>query len=98
MKKLPKSYKISNPHNIPIHNQGNKKNCTSHAFASVIEYQLSEQFKERVIVDVDDLWEKQKKFGTAIEERGDSFEGLFMVVEKYGVKFSTISGKKGIFF
>ena len=95
---IPESYKTPNPYNVPIHNQGNRKNCTSHAFASVIEYKLSAKFKERVTVDVDDLWEKQKKFGTATEEKGDSFQNLFIVAAKYGVKFITKSGRKGIFF
>jgi len=55
MDKLPESYITPNPYNIPVHDQGNKNNCTSHAFALMLEYKLSEKFKERVIVDVDDL-------------------------------------------
>jgi len=92
-----KKYIIPNPYNIPVHDQGNKNNCTSHAFSSMLEYQLSEMFKERTLIDVDDLWEKQKKFGTATEE-GDRMDGPFIIAEKYGVKFKTDSGKKGIFF
>jgi hypothetical protein len=88
---------IPNPYNIPVHNQANKNNCTSHAFAAVLEYELSNLFKERVIVDVDDLWEKQKKFGTATEE-GDFTEGSFIIATKYGVKFCTEGGRKGTFF
>ena len=97
-KKLPESYEIPNPYNIPVHNQGNKNNCTSHAFASMVEYRLSAKLKERVIVDVDDLWEKQKKFGTATEEGGDFLEGPFIIATKYGVRFSTESGRRGAFF
>jgi len=88
---------IPNPYDIPAHDQGEKNNCTSHAFALGLEYQLSEIFKERTLIDVDDLWEKQKKFGTATEN-GDCLEGPFIIAEKYGVKFKTDSGKKGIFF
>ncbi|MFZ3166629.1 MAG: hypothetical protein WA130_03365 [Candidatus Methanoperedens sp.] len=94
---IPKSYEVPNPYNIPVHDQGNKNNCTSHAFSLMMEYRLSEKFKERTLVDVDDLWEKQKKFGTATEE-GDRSDGPFIIAEKYGVKFKTDSGKSGIFF
>ena len=72
---------VPNPYNIPVHNQRDKNNCTSHAFALMLEYKLSEKFKERVIVDVDDLWEKQKKFGTATEE-GDFLEDPFIIATK----------------
>ena len=94
---IPKSYEVPNPNNIPVHDQANKNNCTSHAFAAMIEYRLSEKFNERTLVDVDDLWNKQRKFGTATEE-GDSSEGPFIMAKKYGVKFKTDSGKSGIFF
>jgi len=97
MKKLPESYRVPNPYNVPIHNQENKNNCISHAFAIMLEYKLSAMFKELVIIDVDDLWEKQKKFGTATEE-GDFGEGPFIIATKYGVKFTTKSGKKGTYF
>ncbi|MGB8215949.1 MAG: hypothetical protein WCE94_01500 [Candidatus Methanoperedens sp.] len=95
---IPERYIIPNPYNIPVHDQGNKNNCTSHAFASMIESKLSKKFKERTLVDVDDLWNKQIKFGTATEEGGDSIKGPFIIAEKYGVKFKTDSGKRGIFF
>jgi hypothetical protein len=94
---IPKRYIIPNPYNIPIHDQGNKNNCSSHAFATMIEYLLSKEFKERTLVDVDDLWNKQRKFGTATEE-GDYIKGPFIIAKKYGVKFKTDSGKRGIFF
>lgn len=92
------SYIVPNLYNIPVHNQGNKNNCTSHAFAVMIEYKLSDKLKDRVIVDVDDLWEKQKKLGTASEEKGDLIEGPFIIATKYGVRFSTKRGRKGTFF
>jgi hypothetical protein len=95
---IPKSKPIYNPYNIPVHDQKNKKNCTSHAFALIMEYQLSEKFKERCLVDVDDLWEKQKKFGTATEENGDLLRGPIIIAMNYGVNFTTDSGKRGIFF
>lgn len=98
MRHIPNSYIIPNPYNISIHNQGNKNNCTSHAFASMMEYYLSNKLKEKVAVDVNDLWEKQKKFGTATEESGDSLEGPFIISAKYGVKFSTENGKRGTCF
>ncbi|MDO8668866.1 MAG: hypothetical protein Q7K65_01055 [Candidatus Buchananbacteria bacterium] len=91
------SYIIPNPYNIPVHDQGNKNSCTSHGFALMLEYQLSNKFKERTLIDVNDLWKKQKKYGTATEN-GDYIEGPFIIAEKYGVKFKTDSGKKGIFF
>jgi len=97
-KKVPESYIVPNPHNLPVHNQGNKNNCTSHAFASMMEYHLSDKLKERTLIDVDDLWEKQKKFGTATEERGDFLEGPFIIATKYGIRFSTESGRRGTFF
>ena len=95
---LPDSYTIPNPHNIPVHDQGNKMNCTSHAYASLVEYKLSDYFKERTLVDVDDLWEKQKKFGTASEESGDRLDGPFTIGEEYGIRFKTDSGRKGIYY
>lgn len=90
-------YRIPNPYNIPVHNQGDKNNCTSHAFALGLEYQLSNRFEERTLINVDDLWRKQKRFGTATE-KGDFQDGPFIIAEKYGVKFKSDSGKKGIFF
>ncbi len=100
MEYIPKHTKFTlrNPYNIPVHNQGNKNNCTSHSFAAMMEYQLSDKFKERTLVDVDDLWEKQKKFGTAVEELGDTLEGPWIIAEKYGIKFTTESGKQGVYF
>lgn len=92
---FPKEYTIPNPYNIPVHDQGNKNSCTAHAFALMMEYQLSDYFKERTLVDVDDLWEKQKKFGTASEEKGDLPDGPFKIAAKYGVRFKTDSGKTG---
>jgi hypothetical protein len=93
---FPEEFTIFNTYNIPIHDQGNKNNCTSHAFATVWEYKLSEYFKEQVLIDVDDLWEKQLKYGTATEE-GDSFQDVFKIAIEYGMLFKTSSGKKGIF-
>jgi hypothetical protein len=87
MDRIPKSYKNLNLYNIPIHDQGNKKNCTSHAFVGMMEYKLSDKFKERVIIDVDNLWEKQKKFGTATEKKGDFLEGSFIIAKKYQKAF-----------
>lgn len=98
MGKLPESYEVPNSYNLPVHNQGNKNNCTSHAFASMLEYHLSDKLKERTLVDVDDLWEKQKKFGTATEEGGDFLDGPIIIATKYGVRFITESGKRGIVF
>ena len=96
--KFPDSYEIPNPYNIPIHDQKDKMNCTSHAFASMMEYNLSDHFKERTLIDVDDLWEKQKKYGTATENGGDVLEGPCKIAIKYGVKFRTDSGKTGTVF
>lgn len=93
-----KNYRVRNPYNIPVHDQGNKNSCTAHAFALMMEYQLSEHFKERTLVDVDDLWEKQKKFGTASEERGDLPDGPYKIATKYGFRFRTDSGKTGTVF
>lgn len=97
MRELPKSYIIPNPYNIPVHDQGNKNNCTSHAFALAIEYQLSNKLGEKVIVDVDDLWEKQRKFGTATDA-GDRIDGPFIIATKYGVRFDTENGRRGTIF
>jgi hypothetical protein len=89
---------VPNPYNLPVHNQGCKNNCTTHAYAASIEYILSRTLKERVAVDVDDLWEKQKKFGTATEQGGDTLSDSLMIAETYGVKFETESGKKGVYY
>lgn len=35
---LPKEFIIPNAYNIPVNNQENKSNCTSHAFATMWEY------------------------------------------------------------
>lgn len=94
---LPDDYEVENPYKIPVHDQGDKNNCTSHTFALMMEYHLSEYFKERTLIDVDDLWEKQKRLGTATD-RGDFLEGPFFIATKYGVKFKTDSGKTGRLF
>lgn len=94
--KFPKEFRIPNPYDIPIHDQKGKNNCTSHAFATMFEYRLSELFKEQVLIDVDDLWEKQLKYGTATEA-GDTMEGVIYIANKYGMLFKTKSGRKGIF-
>lgn len=96
--KIPESYIIPNPYNLPIHDQGNKNNCISYAFASMMEYNLSDHFKERTLIDVDDLWEKQKKYGIATAEKGDVMEGPFKIATKYGVRFKIDSGKTGTVF
>ena len=95
-KKLPKRVFIDNPYNIPIHDQKDKNNCSSHAFAAMYEYHLSAYFKERTLVDVDDLWDKQLKYGTATEH-GDTLEDVMKVADEYGVLFTTDSGKTGLF-
>jgi hypothetical protein len=94
---LPYEFEIVDPYNLPVHDQGDKNNCTSHAFAGMMEIKLSHKLKERTLIDVDDLWEKQKKFGTATED-GDFMEGPFIIATKYGVRFKTDSGRTGIFY
>ena len=96
--KFPEKFIIPNPYDIPIHDQKGKNNCTSHALATMWEYKLSAQFKEQVLIDVDDLWEKQLKYGTATEENGDTIEGAMKITNEYGMLFKTKSGKKGIFW
>ena len=96
-KQLPEKVFIDNPFNIPIHEQKDKNNCTSHAFATQLEYYLSDYFKERTLINVDDLWEKQLKYGTATEAGGDTTEGVMKIVGEYGVLFRTDSGKKGLY-
>lgn len=86
---------VPNPYNIPIHNQENKNNCTSIAFATLLEYKLSEFLKERSLIDIDDLWDKQRRLGTATEA-GDKMTGPMEMVEKYGALFRTDSGRKGL--
>lgn len=92
-----KPYIVSDPYNLPVHDQGNINNCTSHAFASLTEQMLSNHFKERTLVDVDDLWDKQKKFGTATED-GDRLDGPIFIAVKYGVRFKTDSGILGTLY
>jgi hypothetical protein len=87
----------ANPYDLPIHDQGDKNNCTSHAFASMTEDLLSRYFKERTLVDVDDLWEKQLKYGTATKA-GDRLDGPVVIGAKYGIRFKTDSGKTGTLF
>jgi hypothetical protein len=96
-KKIPDQYIVPNPYNIPIHNQGNKYNCTSHAVATLYEYKLSELLKERALIDVDDLWNNQLKYGTATEHEGDTIADAFNIANEYGMLFTTDSGKKGIY-
>jgi hypothetical protein len=62
----------------------------------MFEYKLSNVLKEQVLIDVDDLWEKQKKFGTATE-KGDTIEDAMKIADEYGMLFKTKSGVKGIF-
>lgn len=95
---LPKEFRIHNPYNVPVHDQGDKNSCTAHVFAVMLEYQLSPFFKELTLIDVDDLWEKQKRFGTASEERGDLPDGPYRMAVKCGVRFITKSRKTGTIF
>jgi hypothetical protein len=95
---LPSEYRIPNPHNIPVKNQGDTSSCTSHAFALMWEYHLSNHFNERVEIDAKDLWEKQLAYGTAHIEKGDTFTGVVFIADTYGVKFETKSGIKGFFY
>jgi len=92
---IPKTFILPNPHNIPVKNQGNSPSCTSHGLASMFERQLSNHFNELVTIDAKDLWEKQLKYGTATDQ-GDTVIGAFFVADKYGMKFETKSGIKGI--
>ena len=96
-KQLPEKLFIDNPFNIPIHDQKDKNNCTSYAFSTTLEHYLSDYFRERTLIDVDDLWEKQLKYGTATEEGGDTIEGVMKIADEYGVLFRTDSGKKGLY-
>jgi hypothetical protein len=97
-KPKPSSAEVPNPYNVPIHDQGNKNNCSTHAFASSMEHILSEMFNELTLIDVDDLWEKQKRFGTATEADGDFVDGPMIIAKRFGVKFKTASGRKGTYF
>jgi hypothetical protein len=94
--KLPETFIIPNNYDLPIHDQKDKNNCTSHSIAEMFEYKLSEYFKEQTLIDVDDLWEKQLKYGTATQD-GDTMEDAMKTADEYGMLFTTKSGKKGIF-
>jgi len=63
-----------------------------------MELLLSDMFKERTLIDVDDLWDKQKKYGTAVDANGDFIDGPIVIAKKYGLKFETASGKKGTYY
>lgn len=89
---VPDPYGLLDP---SLHIQGDKNNCTSHSFALMIEMQISNIFKERTLIDVDDLWEKQKKYGTATEGHGDFMEGPWFIASTRGVRYRTDSGKSG---
>jgi hypothetical protein len=93
---LPEKSIIPDP--SPVHDQGDKNSCTAHAYAAGIEIILSGKLKETVTVDANDLWEKQKNFGTATEDEGDTIHGPAIIAAIHGVKFETESGKKGIFY
>ena len=94
---LPREFRIPNLHNIPVKAQGDTASCTSHAFASMWEYSLSNHFNEQVAIDAKDLWEKQLAHGTATHQ-GDTFIGVAFIADKYGLKFETKSGIQGIFY
>jgi hypothetical protein len=93
---IPNKLIIPNMYNVPIHDQGAESSCTSHAVAAAVELVLSEMLGERALIDVDDLWDKQKMYGTATEN-GDSVTVAIEIASKYGLLFETESGKKGIF-
>ena len=92
-----KGYSVPNPYNLPVHDQAGKNNCTSHAIAAMAERHLSDYFKEKTLIDVDDLWQKQREYGTATEE-GDIITGPITIMAKYGARFRTDSGKTGTMF
>lgn len=91
-------YEIPIPKGFKVHNQGNKMNCTSHAITGGIEIQLGNKLGEAIYCDVDDLWEKQKKFGTATEEEGEYMENAWRIAATYGIKFKTFCGKTGTIY
>ena len=97
MEDLPEKCIIPNPYNIPIHDQGDKPSCSTQALAAMCEYELSGILEEQVLIDTDDLWEKQLKYGTA-NEHGDTIEDCIKISDKYGMLFRTESGKRGIFY
>lgn len=94
---LPDEFILPNPYNLPVHEQGSENNCTSHAAAGMLEYHLSAILQERSIINVEDLWHKQKTLGTATND-GDYLDGPLKIATKYGVKFTTESGRKGVYF
>ena len=94
---LPEKCGVSNPYNVPVHDQEEKCNCTSHAFSFALELCLSDFFHELALIDVDDLWENQLNYGTA-NESGDFTSGCIDIIESYGVKFSTKSGLIGRYY
>ncbi len=97
LEEIPDNFEIPNPYNIPMKIQGDENNCTSLTFADMYDYVLSDYFKERTLIDIEDLWNKQKELGTATEE-GDIAEGPFNIAIQYGVTFTTDSGKTGTLF
>lgn len=72
--------------------------CTIGGMAMHVELQLTLKLKERVIVDVEDLWEKQKKYGTIIDKVWCPPEEVNMIASKYGIKYKTESGESKTYF
>ncbi len=93
---FPDCFETPDPYNIPIHDQGNKNSCVLHALAVCIEEYLSEEFKERTLIDVDDWWDNMLKYGMATTD-GTTVELAMEYISKHGVKYTTDSGKCGIY-
>ena len=97
---FPDEYTVPDPYGLfdaSNHIQKGENNCTSHTFALMMEFQLSNLFKQRILIDVDDLWEKQKKFGTATRE-GDYIDGPWEIAISHGLKFKTQRGIIGFLY
>jgi hypothetical protein len=94
---LPEEYTIPNSRHILVKDQSDVPSCTSHAISSALEFLLSNQFNEQVVIDAKDLWDKQLQYGAATDH-GDTIIGALFIADKYGVKFETKSGVKGVFF
>ena len=88
---LPDEYTVPDPYGLldtSNHIQRGENNCTSHSFALMMEFQLSNLFKQRILIDVDDLWGKQKKFGTATREV-DYIHRPWEIYIRHGLKYKT---------
>ena len=64
--KLPDSYEPEHKYTW-THNQGDRPTCVLHSWAYIEELKLADIFKQKIMIDVDEIWDRMLSAGLADE-------------------------------